>query len=276
MKKYLVIGNPIEHSLSPKLHNYWFKRNNIDAIYEKKLIEKKNLKNLIQEIKNGIIQGINITVPFKNDIYEILMEDANSNVSTAVANTKSVNTVNLDKYGKLFGDNTDVKGFKKGLQNLDYTVNGKTALVLGAGGVVPSILEALNILNIKSVAISNRTKEKAEEIQRELGEQFRIQEVVEWGRDPKIFDPDIIINCTSLGLKKDDQLVFDIKKHKSKLFYDVIYNPPITNFLKEAKKNGNKTENGKMMFIYQACEAFKIWHGIQPKIDDEVIKLLDL
>ena len=276
MKKYLVIGNPIEHSLSPKLHNHWFKKHNIDAVYKKKLLEKKNLENLIQEIKDGIIQGINITVPFKKDIYEILMRDRNSKVSASVANTKSVNTVNLDKHGKLSGDNTDVEGFKKGLINLDYKVNGKTALVLGAGGVVPSILEALNTLNIKSVAISNRTKEKAEEIQREWGEQFRIQEVVEWGKNPKTLDPDIIINCTSLGLKKKEQLFFDTKKHQSKLFYDVIYNPPTTNFLKDAKKNGNKVENGKMMFIYQAQRAFKIWHDIQPEIDDQVIKLLDL
>ena len=81
MKKYLVIGNPIGHSLSPKLHNYWLKKYNIDAIYEKKLLEKKDLKNLILEIKEKKIQGINITVPFKKDIYKILMEDTHSRVS---------------------------------------------------------------------------------------------------------------------------------------------------------------------------------------------------
>jgi shikimate dehydrogenase len=97
MKKYLVVGNPIEHSLSPKLHNYWLKKYGIKAIYEKKLLEKKDLRNLIQEIKEEKIQGINITVPFKKDIYEILMEDVDSNVSLAVTNTESVNTVNLDK-----------------------------------------------------------------------------------------------------------------------------------------------------------------------------------
>ena len=281
MKKYLVIGNPIEHSLSPRLHNYWLKKHNINAIYEKKTLEKKDLKNLIQEIKQGKIQGINITVPFKKDIYEILMEDMGGNVSSAVTNTKSVNTVNLDKSGNIFGDNTDVEGFIKSLQYINYKAEGKTALVLGAGGVAPSILEALSILNIGSIAISNRTKEKAKEIQILWNERVRLQEVVEWGEHPRIWSPDMIINCTSLGLLEDDHIALDINKYKPKfffkkrLFYDVIYNPPLTNFLKEAKKIGNKTVNGKMMFIYQACAAFKAWHGIEPKIDDDVIKILD-
>jgi len=281
MKKYLVIGNPIDHSLSPKLHNYWLKKHNIYATYEKRLLEKKDLKNLLIEIKEKKIQGINITVPFKNDIYEILMEDINSKVSTAVANTKSVNTVNLDKNGNIFGDNTDVDGFKKSLEHINYKIKGKTALVLGAGGVVPSILEALNILNIGSVVISNRTKKKAEEIQNEWSERVRLQEVVEWGEYSKSHSPDIIINCTSLGLKKGDKIEFDINKYKPKffinkrLFYDVIYNPPMTNFLKEAKKIRNKIVNGKMMFIYQASAAFKIWHGVEPEINNEITKLLD-
>jgi len=281
MKKYLVIGNPIDHSLSPKLHNYWLKKHNIYATYEKRLLEKKDLKNLLIEIKEKKIQGINITVPFKNDIYEILMEDINSKVSTAVANTKSVNTVNLDKNGNIFGDNTDVDGFKKSLEHINYKIKGKTALVLGAGGVVPSILEALNILNIGSVVISNRTKKKAEEIQNEWSERVRLQEVVEWGEYSKSHSPDIIINCTSLGLKEKDKIGLDMNKYKPKffinkrLFYDVIYNPPMTNFLKEAKKIRNKIVNGKMMFIYQASAAFKIWHGVEPEINNEITKLLD-
>ena len=118
MKKYLVIGNPIGHSLSPKLHNYWLKKYNIVANYEKRLSDKKDLRNLIKEIKEEKIQGINITVPFKRDIYNILLEDEGSNFSLAVENTKSVNTVSLDKNGNVYGDNTDVEGFKKSLQKV--------------------------------------------------------------------------------------------------------------------------------------------------------------
>jgi len=96
---------------------------------------------------------------------------------------------------------------------------------------------------------------------------------LDWGESP---DFDIIINATSLGLKNNDQIQLDLSKvGKGKLFYDVIYNPIKTNFLLQGEKKGNQTENGKMMFIYQASAAFKAWHGVQPEIDDEVIKLLD-
>jgi shikimate dehydrogenase len=278
MKKYLVIGNPIDHSLSPKLHNYWLKKYNINAKYEKKLLEKKDLKNIIKEIKDRKIQGINITVPFKNEIYKILIKDPNSEVSSTVENTKSVNTIYLRKDGKIFGDNTDVEGFVKSLRYIKYNPAGKVAFVLGAGGVVPSVLHALNILKIGFIFISNRTRKKAEEMSNKL---IR-SETVEWGEEPTRYKPDLIINCTSLGLKIDDNLNLNFEKYKPKfffrkrLFYDVVYNPPITNFLTEAKKVGNNIENGKMMFIYQAAAAFKAWHGIQPTISSENEEVLNL
>ena len=278
MKKYLVIGNPIDHSLSPKLHNYWLKKYNINATYEKKLLEKKDLKNIIKEVKERKIQGINITVPFKSEIYKILMKDPDSKISSTVENTKSVNTIYLSKDGNVFGDNTDVEGFVKSLRHIKYNPAGKTAFILGAGGVVPSILHALDILKIGFVFISNRTREKAEEI----SDRFARTEIVEWGEVPTNYKPDLIINCTSLGLKNNDNLNLNFKKYKPKfffrkrLFYDVIYNPPITNFLKEAKKVGNNIENGKMMFIYQAAAAFKAWHGVQPIINRENEEVLNL
>ena len=98
-------------------------------------------------------------------------------------------------------------------------------------------------------------------------------EIVEWGTTP---DFDMIINATSLGLNKNDVIDLNYEKIGSnKIFYDVIYNPIETNFLLKAKKFGNKTENGKMMFIYQAHQSFTIWNKLMPKIDDETIKLLE-
>ena len=92
--------------------------------------------------------------------------------------------------------------------------------------------------------------------------------IVEWGNIP---DADMIINATSVGLKKKDELNLDFSKFKKKFFYDVIYNPKITNFLKLGKELGNKIENGEMMFIFQAQAAFKIWHGIKPQVTNELI-----
>ena len=146
-------------------------------------------------------------------------------------------------------------------------MKGKKILILGAGGVVPSIIFALNKMNVLKITISNRTKEKAED----LKSQFHNLEVLDWG---DINDFDVIINATSLGLNKETINLDFSKFANNKLFYDVIYNPEETNFLKEGKKLGNRTENGKLMFVYQALEAFKLWHGIEPEVNFETLKLL--
>ena len=262
MKKFFVIGNPINHSLSPKLHNYWLKENNIDAIYDKKKIEEKNLQTIISEVKEKKINGINVTVPFKKAVIPYL-----DKLSPEAEQTRSVNTIILSN-DNLIGHNTDILGFDKAIKNLNFNMQGKKILILGAGGVVPSIIFALNKMNVSKIFISNRTKEKAED----LKSQFHNLEVLDWG---DINDFDVIINATSLGLNKETINLDFSKFANNKLFYDVIYNPEETNFLKEGKKLGNRTENGKLMFVYQALEAFKIWHGIEPQINTKTLEILD-
>ena len=262
MKKYFVIGNPINHSLSPKLHNYWLKENNIDAIYDKKKIEEKNLQTIISEVKEKKINGINVTVPFKRAVIPYL-----DKLSPEAEQTQSVNTIILSD-DNLVGHNTDIVGFDKAIKNLNFDMRGKKIFILGAGGVVPSIIFALNKMNVSKIIISNRTKEKAEN----LKSRFHNLEILEWG---DINDFDVIINATSLGLNKEPINLDFSKFANNKLFYDVIYNPEETNFLKEGKKLGNRTENGKLMFIYQAFEAFKLWHGIEPQINSDILEILN-
>ena len=263
MKKYLVIGNPIEHSLSPKLHNYWIKKNNINAVYEKRKITEDEIKNFILEIRKKKIDGANVTVPFKKKVIPFL-----DKLSLEASSTQSVNTIYLDG-DKVVGHNTDIVGFEKSILDKKYDVQGKRALILGAGGVVSSIIFVLKKLNTSEIILSNRTKNNIEY----LKEMFENLQVVDWGEFPNF---DIIINATSLGLNKDDNIKIDFSKlGKNKFFYDVIYNPKQTNFLKKAKEMGNTTENGKMMFIYQAQKSFEKWHNILPEIDDEVLDLLD-
>ena len=263
MKKYLVIGNPIEHSLSPELHNYWLKNNNIEAIYEKKKLSEDDLGKLILQIKKKKIDGVNITIPFKKKIISYIDE-----LTLEAESTQSVNTIYL-KNDKLIGHNTDIDGFKMSVKRSKFDLTDKKVLILGAGGVVPSIIFALNKMQASKIFVSNRTKDKAEN----LKNLFDKLDIIEWGNIP---DFDMIINATSLGLKKEDKINLDFSKTGTdKFFYDVIYNPKETNFLKEGKKLGNKTENGKLMFIYQALLAFNVWHGIKPEINDEVINLLD-
>jgi shikimate dehydrogenase len=124
-------------------------------------------------------------------------------------------------------------------------------------------------MQTSKIKVSNRTKEKAES----LKENFKNIELIEWGEVPRF---DMIINATSIGLKKEDNIKLDFSLISgNKFFYDVIYNPSETNFLKVGKKLGNKTLNGKLMFIYQGLAAFNIWHGLEPDVDENIIKLLD-
>ena len=262
MKKYFVIGNPIDHSLSPKLHNYWFRENNIDAIYDKKKINEKDLQTIISEVKEKKTEGINVTVPFKKSVIPYL-----DKLSPEAEQTQSVNTIILTD-DILVGHNTDISGFTKAIKDLNFNIKGKKIFILGAGGVVPSIIFALNKMNVSEIIISNRTRQKADD----LKSQFKIINVIDWGKIPKF---DMIINATSLGLN-NEALNFNFSEvGDNKLFYDVIYNPSETIFLKEGKKLGNQSENGKLMFIYQASEAFKLWHGVEPKININILKLLE-
>ena len=263
MKKFLVIGNPIEHSLSPELHNYWIKKNNIDAIYEKQKINEDQLKQYILQVKDKKINGINVTVPFKKKIIPYL-----DKLSIEAQSTQSVNTI-YQKNNKIIGHNTDIFGFRTSIEKTEYDLKNKEVLILGAGGVVPSIIFSLIKMKVSKITISNRTKEKAENLKKI----YKDLEIIKWG---DISNFDIIINATSLGLKKEDNLNFDFSSISgNKFFYDVIYNPSETNFLKIGRELGHKTLNGKLMFIYQAISAFKIWHEKTPEVDENVIKLLD-
>ena len=274
MNKYLVIGNPIDHSLSPTIHNYWIKKNNIKAIYDKERLNSDDLKNLIVKIKERKICGVNVTVPFKKKIIPYL-----DKLTPGAEATQSVNTLLLTDNNKIVGYNTDIGGFENAIKYTKYDISGKKIFILGSGGVTPSLIFALYKMNVSSITIANRTKTKAEYLKNFYNSNtvkkrgWNDIKVVNWGEVPEF---DMIINATSVGLNSDDKLDLDFSKiSKNKFFYDVIYNPKETNFLKKGKELGNKTENGKKMFIFQAAEAFKIWHDIQPEINEEVSKLLD-
>jgi shikimate dehydrogenase len=278
MKKYLVIGNPIEHSLSPLIHNYWMKKYKlVDNIYEKRKVEEKDLKEIIKEIRENEIVGVNVTVPFKKLIIPFL-----DKLDFSAEETQSVNTL-FKINNKIIGYNTDRTGFRDTIRKpypmsnnslMPLPLEDKCIFIIGAGGVTSSVISALKSEGANNIILSNRTKEKT----KELKKLFPDLEVIDWGKRPSICN--IVINTTSIGLIKDEEIKIDFSDydknfHKNFLFYDLIYNPKETSFLKKARLRGNKTINGKMMFLNQAKYAFNIWTNIMPEIDDEVIKLLD-
>ena len=228
MKKYLVVGNPIEHSLSPDIHNYWFSKNKINASYEKRLIQTENIPEIMSLLRDGNLNGINITVPYKKDFVQLV-----DSLSLEAKETNSVNTI-YSVEGKLIGHNTDIAGFELSIRHCKYNANKKKVLIIGAGGVVPSIIVALKRMKVSQISLSNRTREKAEK----LKDLFEGLNIVNWGEVPSF---DMVINATSLGLNQDDRIGIDFSSiGKDKFFYDVIYNSKETHFLKLGREMGNK------------------------------------
>ncbi len=267
MSKFLVIGNPISHSLSPPIHNYWFKKYKfINYFYEKKEVNEKDLGKIVDALRKNELKGVNVTVPFKQKIIPYL-----DGLDFTAKKTHSVNTL-LKKNNKVFGFNTDSVGFYSTLSKKhDYeTFSNYKFFVIGAGGVTSSIIDGIRESN--KIYVTNRTKSKAEDLKKK----FPQIEIINWGIKPPVCD--IIINTTSVGLTKDQNLKIDFSNYlnnKHALFYDLIYNPKETNFLKNAKLRGNKTMNGQMMFLYQAQASFQLWTDLKPEINDEIIKILD-
>ena len=265
-KIFLVIGNPIKHSVSPFLHNYWFHKNKINCEYKKLETTKSSIKKILNKVRKREIEGINVTIPFKNSIIrhlDILRGDA--------LKTSSVNTVYLYKK-KLVGDNTDVYGFSSGvLRKVKAKI--KKAGIIGAGGVTSSIVLALIQKGVKKIYITNRTFSKLKIFKKKFN---KIVYPIKWDDRYKLFgDVQILINVTSLGMLGQKDLKFDFSIfHKKINVVDIVYNPENTRFLKDARKNGHKTFTGLDMFIYQAQKAFYIWNKKNPKITKDIYKKL--
>jgi len=269
MKKIFgIIGNPIKHSLSPILHKYWFKKYNINADY--KIIEATNedLPKIIKKFKDGSYSGFNVTLPFKQKIVNYVDKVINDAELTG-----SVNTLLIDDNKRIVGENTDVYGLQAAyLKEIDNSLN-KKVLIIGAGGVSPSVILSIKKSGIRNISITNRTNEKCFFLKKK----FNFLDIISWKKlESEIKNFDIIINATSLGLKNGEDFEFKFSNTKNEVIYiDTIYNPLETKTLRHLKEEGKKVFNGLDMFIYQGQKSFYLWNKINPEIDDELIELLN-
>ena len=233
-------------------------------------IEAGQIGEVIDKIKKKELQGINVTVPYKQAVIpflDLVINDAKE--------TSSVNTIYLNSENKIIGENTDVYGFDYSFikKFTNKNLSEKKVLILGAGGVVPSIIYAL-VKNVKKIFVSNRTVEKAENLKKK----FPFIEIILWeNTDNKSQDMDVIINATSLGMKNGNNFNQVFKKFKPDLvYYDVIYNPLETTMLKSFKEKKITTFNGLEMFLYQGQKSFFLWNNINPEICEELKKTIAL
>ena len=268
-KKFGIIGNPIKHSLSPVLHEYWFKKYNIEADYSIIEASDEDLPQIIEKVKQGNYSGINVTLPFKQKIINYVDKVVNDAELAG-----SVNTLLLDNHKNVIGENTDVFGLQAAyLKEIDNSPN-KKALVIGAGGVSPSVILSIKKSGVRDISITNRTNEKCIFLKKK----FNFLNIISWAKlEKEIKNFDIIINATSLGLKNGDDFNFNFSNTKNESIYiDTIYNPLETKTFKYLKEEGRKVFNGLDMFIYQGQKSFYLWNKINPEIDDGLVELLNL
>ena len=265
-----VIGNPIAHSKSPKLHNYWLSKYKINGFYIPFSVTNDKLETSIKSLIELGFSGVNITIPHKTSVLSFA-----DSITDRAALIGAANTLYFSKSGKIHADNTDGYGF---IQNIvdeipDYDFYDKTALIYGAGGSARAIASALLSNGVKEVGITNRTRSKAQIISENLGAKVS---VVDWRAAPDtIKKVDIIINATSMGMVGQPDFSQPISRaKKTALVVDIVYNPLITELIKEAKKIKLKTVGGIGMLINQAVPGFEHWFQKKPQIDEEIRKFI--
>ena len=256
---YGIFGNPIEHSLSPTLHNPVFKKLGMNAVYLPFKIAPESLGLAFEGMRSLGIRGVNITIPFKEDALNYLDEIPEDMDRL----TGAVNTV-VQKDGQLLGYNTDGPGFITALKDeLSFKPEGKDILIVGAGGAARGVLFALARAGVERIFILNRTHDRAQGLAEYAAQYFSETEIVSVSSaselPPKSLD--LVVNATSCGMK-GNQLPLEWNEIKQpKAAYDLVYTPRETPWLKQAKKLGISCANGLGMLTEQAALSFELWTG---------------
>ena len=267
-KKIVILGSPIDHSMSPAIHNYWLKKYKISGIYKTLKTDIKDLKKTLNYLKNKGYVGANVTIPLKEKVVNFT-----DKVDKVVFTTKAINTLIFHKKKGIEGKNTDVYGFKKSISSIKEK---KTAVIIGSGGAARAVVYGLLDLNFRQIVIINKTLSKAKKLKKDMEKLFHFKK-------PKIIiknfnqlknslnNVSLLVNTTPLGMKGFKILKLPIKRlNKNTVVFDLIYNPLETFLLKQAKQNGNKTINGLKMLLYQAQSSFFLWFKKKPKITKEL------
>jgi shikimate dehydrogenase len=263
-KLFAILGYPVRHSFSPIIQNKWFEKKHLNFAYLAFEPKDLELEGTIKSLKELKFNGFNITVPYKTEALKHV-----DVIDKSAKKVGSINTVVISD-NKLYGYNTDYLGFAKDLKEKKIVIENKNIVVIGAGGAARSIIAALKVAKAKNVYIANRTLDKA----RNLAKEFKVKSIDIKNVKDILNDVNLLVNCSSCGMKKDDKLPFSFGKIKSGLIvYDLIYNKK-TPFFKFAKINKLKIFTGEGMLIWQGAYAFKLWTGKFPdiKIAQKILK----
>jgi shikimate dehydrogenase len=257
-KSFAVIGDPINHSLSPNIHSAAFRELNLDSSYIGYRIPKGELESGIEGLKKIKINGFNITIPHKIEMMKYLdkMDESCSIIG-------AVNTV-LNNNGILKGYNTDMDGFLEPLIKRNIPIKNKNILLIGAGGAARAIVAGMAKEKAGNLDIANRTTLNANnlaEFATKLGLKTNTKKIEE--TDKHIENYDIIINSTSIGLKNEASPISFEGANQKTIVYDIVYTPMNTDFIKKAKERKLEVIYGYEMLLGQATRSFEIWHEMK-------------
>ena len=265
-----VLGHPINHSKSPKLHNYWLSLFDIDGHYIPLDIDPRNFENSIRALSGLGFVGANVTIPYKEKVLKIA-----DKISDRAAIIGAANTLTFLQDGSIYADNTDGYGF---LQNIkckynDWSAGEGTSVVFGAGGASRAILGALIEDGANEVILANRTRSRADQLRSDFGAKIK---VVDWMKVQNyLSDASTVINATSLGMDGKAELPIPLQGlKKNTLVTDIVYTPLNTPLLENAAKRGCRTVDGLGMLIHQAIPGFERWFGMKPDVSENLRKLL--
>lgn len=251
-----VIGDPIAHSLSPLIHNGWYRDLGIDATYEAMQIPKGDLPDALQTLSKTGALGLNVTLPHK-----LSARDVATTTSETVDKIGAANTLTAQSDGTWHADNTDIPGFTNALRELldEKNLSGLRVVLLGAGGSARAVLYALSLEGAEVLCL-NRTESKAQLLVQDLGNvKCRAGDLNQYADEQA--NADIVINTTSSGYE-GSALATGIGN--GRLFYDISYGRAATPQLSAASESGWRTADGLSMLIAQAAESFRIWFGVMP------------
>lgn len=253
-KTFAVIGDPIDHSLSPNIHNAAFKALELDCTYIAYRIQKGELAEGLEGLKKIQIAGFNVTIPHKVEIMKYL-DSVDENCSLIGAS----NTVTY-RDGKLKGYNTDMDGFLEPIKRRNISINGSNVLLLGAGGAARAIVTGLGKEKVSSITIANRTKEKATSLSQFAQKLGITTSSISLDEIKNSNDYKFIINATSIGLKNEPTPIPIDIINKDSIVYDIVYVPMKTDLIKKSKEKEATVIYGYEMLLGQAVLAFEIWH----------------
>ncbi|HEY5502535.1 MAG TPA: shikimate dehydrogenase [Candidatus Anoxymicrobiaceae bacterium] len=268
-----IIGNPLDHSLSPTIHNAAFDYLGLNWCYVPLPVEEGNLSAGVDGIKALRFAGVNVTMPFKTEVLPLLDE-----VAMFAESVGAVNTILIDK-GKLIGYNTDGRGFYTALvRDLGYDVKGRRVLVLGAGGASRSVTVSLALAGCQSIVIVNRSPERSRQLAEIILKSTPDIDVTWLSPDDNydivLAESDLIINATPLTTFNGSLRVPVSLLNKNQIVCDLnysLYQPPL---LQEAEARGAQVMDGKGMLLYQAAAAFEIWTGLDAPVEVMRVALL--